>query len=144
MYDAIIIGGGIVGISTAYQLVRSGLETLLLDRRDPGRATDAGAGIVSAGGNPNHTDPYYRFVGQAELHYTSLVADLRADGCEDTGYAVCGSLWVAVDERESAEFKRSTIGIPEGDGSDPDNYAVVTAQRAREIFPPLGEVTGAL
>ena len=144
VYDVIVIGGGIVGVSTAYQLVRSNASTLLIDRRDAGRATDAGAGIISAGGNPNHTDPYYRFVALAEEHYAPHVAELREDGCEDTGYAVCGSLWVAVDEREGAEFKRSTAGIPEGDGRDPNDYAVVTAERAREIFPPLGEVTGAL
>lgn len=144
MYDVIVVGGGIVGISTAYELVRSGASVLLLDRRDKGRATDAGAGIISSGGNPHHTDPYYRFVGLAESHYRSLVGQLEADGCEETGYAVCGSLWVAVDEREGAEFKRSTVGVPEGDGRDPERYAIVSADRAREIFPPLGEVTGAL
>ncbi|HAA76449.1 TPA: FAD-dependent oxidoreductase, partial [Candidatus Latescibacteria bacterium] len=40
MLDAIVIGGGVVGIATAYQLVRQGASTLLIDRRDPGRATD--------------------------------------------------------------------------------------------------------
>ena len=142
MLDAIVIGGGVVGIATAYQLVRQGASTLLIDRRDPGRATDAGAGIISSGGDPNHHDPYYRFVGLAEHHYRDLVTDLEGDGCEDTGYSVCGSLWVAVDEREGAEFKRSTVGIPEGNGRG--GLAVVTPARAREIFPPLDTVTGAL
>ena len=143
-FDAIVIGGGVVGISTAYELVRSGATTLVIDRRDKGRATDAGAGIISPGGNPNHTDPYYRFVGLAEEHYTNLIRDLREDGTEDTGYAVCGSLFVAVDAREGAEFKRATLGIPEGDGQDPIEPVVVTADLARELFPPLGEVTGAM
>ncbi len=38
-YDAIVIGSGIVGISTAYHLVGEGAKTLLIDRRDPGRET---------------------------------------------------------------------------------------------------------
>ena len=143
MFDAVIVGGGVVGISTAYELVRSGLSAMVVDRRDPGRATDAGAGIISSGGDPNHIDPYYRFVGLAESHYRNLLRHLRDDGCDNTGYAVCGSLWVAVDDREGAEFRRSTYGLPEGDGRD-GRLAVVTAERAREIFPPLGEVTGAL
>ena len=46
-YDAVVIGGGVVGASTAYHLVRAGVRTLLVDRRDVGRATDAGAGILS-------------------------------------------------------------------------------------------------
>ena len=41
VYDAIVIGGGIAGISTAYNLVCQGAKTLLFDRRDVGRATDA-------------------------------------------------------------------------------------------------------
>jgi D-amino-acid dehydrogenase len=143
-YDAIVIGGGIVGISTAYHLVRSGIKTLVVDRRDKGRATDAGAGIISPGGNPGHHDPYYRFVGLAEVHYSDLIRDLADDGVTETGYAVCGSLLVAVDDRESAEFERSTTGFPAGDGRDPVKPVVVSPDRARELFPPLGEVTGAL
>jgi len=142
MYDVAVVGGGVVGISTAYELVSAGASVVLFDRRDAGRATDAGAGIISSGSDPNHHDPYYRLVGRAEHHYRDLVHRLAEDGCQDTGYAVCGALWVAVDEREGAEFKRSTLGVPEGDGRD--GVAVVTAERAREIFPPLGDVTGAL
>jgi D-amino-acid dehydrogenase len=46
-YDAVVIGGGVVGASTAWHLVHAGVKTLLVDRRDGGRATDAGAGILS-------------------------------------------------------------------------------------------------
>lgn len=142
-YDAVVIGGGVVGVATAYELVRLGVKTILIDRQDVGRATDAGAGIISAGEDPNHPDPYYRFVGLAELHYKDLVRNLEADGAEETGYAVCGSLWVAIDERETAEFNRSTYGLPEGDGTS-DGPVLVTPDRAREIFPPLGDVKGAV
>ena len=41
MYDVIVVGGGIVGMSTAYHLVCAGAKTLLIDREDRGRATDA-------------------------------------------------------------------------------------------------------
>ena len=45
--DVIIIGGGIVGSAAAYECARAGLRTLLLDRNDQGRATNAGAGIIT-------------------------------------------------------------------------------------------------
>lgn len=35
-YDAIVVGGGVAGISLAYHLVRGGASTLLVDRADPG------------------------------------------------------------------------------------------------------------
>ena len=46
-YDTIVIGGGIVGASAAYHLVKNGVKTLLIDRHDEGRATNAGAGILA-------------------------------------------------------------------------------------------------
>lgn len=45
MGRAIVVGGGIVGASTAWALVNRDQTPLVLDRRDAGRATTAGAGI---------------------------------------------------------------------------------------------------
>lgn len=41
MYDAIIIGGGFLGLSTAYHLANEGVKTLLLDAADIGGGTSA-------------------------------------------------------------------------------------------------------
>ncbi|HSJ59350.1 MAG TPA: FAD-dependent oxidoreductase [Anaerolineae bacterium] len=46
-YDVIVVGGGVVGASAAYHALRAGAKTLLIDRHDVGRATDAGAGILA-------------------------------------------------------------------------------------------------
>ncbi len=64
-YDAIVIGGGVVGMSTAYHLVREGARTLLIDRGDRGRATDAGAGILSTATSVDDPDPMARFEARA-------------------------------------------------------------------------------
>ncbi|PSC03289.1 amino acid dehydrogenase [Alsobacter soli] len=48
--DVIVLGAGMVGVSTALAARRRGLEVVLLDRREPGRETSYGnAGIVSSG-----------------------------------------------------------------------------------------------
>ena len=49
MADVIVIGGGLLGFSTAYHCVLAGARTTLVDRRDTGWATGAGAGIISPG-----------------------------------------------------------------------------------------------
>ena len=44
-----VVGGGLVGAACAYELARDGHRVTVHDRRDPGRATDAGAGILEGG-----------------------------------------------------------------------------------------------
>jgi len=45
--DAIVLGAGIVGVSTALHLVKRGLTVTLIDRSEPGRGTSYGnAGII--------------------------------------------------------------------------------------------------
>ena len=46
MHDVIVMGGGVIGQAVAYYLTQAGARTLLLDRRDVGRATAAGAGCL--------------------------------------------------------------------------------------------------
>lgn len=138
-YDAIMVGGGVVGASTAWHLVREGARTLLVDRGDPGRASDAGAGILSTVTGIDHPDPVHRFAARAAQHYPKLIEQLHAEGAGDTGYAVCGALTVAVAEEEVAELElaRST-------GAGFDGPVAITPEQARQRFPSLADVRAAL
>lgn len=50
-FDAIVLGGGIVGISTAIHLVKRGLSVALVDKRAPGEETSFGnAGLIQREG----------------------------------------------------------------------------------------------
>jgi D-amino-acid dehydrogenase len=148
MYDVIVVGGGIVGMSTAYHLVSSGARTLLIDRDDPGRATDAGAGILSPETNSRDPDAWFNFAVEAVAYYPSLVQQLQADQGGDTGYAQCGQMIVAVSEDEYDAFERAKRlifsrqarrGLPSS-----DDLHEVTAAEARQLFPPLTPVHGAI
>ena len=100
IYDAIVIGGGIVGMSTAYHLVCGGASTLLIDRKDTGRATDAGAGILSPATNTRDPDPWLRLASLAVKYYPGLIQNLRAEQDGETGFATCGMMIVAVSDDE--------------------------------------------
>lgn len=143
-YDAIVIGGGVVGMATAWHLVRDGARTLVLDRKDAGRASDAGAGILSIAGEVEHPDPIERFEARAGHYYPELVAELEAAGAGDTGYAVTGALTVAVSDDERAPFAELRASLRRWPQAAAAGCRELAADEARALFPPLGEVLGAL
>jgi D-amino-acid dehydrogenase len=143
-YDAIVIGGGVVGASTAYHLVRAGVKTLLVDRRDAGRATDAGAGILSTATNTDDPDLIERFEARAAEYYPLLVEHLRGDDAGDTGYGVCGSLTVAIDEDEVAHLHQIKTGLRRWRAAKVQGCTEIGPDQAKALFPPLAEVKGAI
>src|SRR6516164_1820417 len=51
MFDAIVLGAGVVGVSAAWHLLRRGKSVALIDRREPGEETSHGnAGVVERDG----------------------------------------------------------------------------------------------
>ena len=142
MNDAIVIGGGILGAATAYHLVRARARVLLLDRGDEGRATAAGAGIVSPATYRGDSDVWYRFSRAAYQHLSTLVPELEAEGAK-TGFSHCGLLLAAVSDDEFAPFEAASQRIL----SRPDHGSsvrAVEAAEAREMFPPLAPSARAL
>lgn len=146
MYDAIVVGGGIVGMASAYYLVRSGARTLLIDRGDTGRATDAGAGILAPETVSRDSEDWVNFAIPAVQLYQPLVKELGAAGAEDTGYSICGQLTLAISEDEDEAYRDAEKRVFErqqrrGTPSDADLYRV-DSEQARAFFPALGDIRG--
>src|SRR4051812_49285370 len=99
-FDVAVIGGGLLGTATAYHLVSAGARTLLVDRADAGRATDAGAGIISPETNSRDADAWFHLAAEAADYYPALIERLGDEQSGDTGYARCGKLVVGVSEDE--------------------------------------------
>jgi D-amino-acid dehydrogenase len=144
-----VIGGGIVGSAVAYHCAREGRETVLVDRADAGRATDAGAGILSPPTSSRAADDdWFRLAAPAVGYYPDLVATLETDGVTETGYTRCGLLAVAPEPEDTEalaaterriERRAEGLGYPaEGSVSrvDPDD--------AVARFPPLARPERAL
>lgn len=148
MVDVIVIGGGLVGIATAYHLVQAGAKTLLVDRADAGRATDAGAGILSPETNTRDPEAWVTFATQAVRYYPQLIAQLEAEHSGDTGYAVCGMLLVASGPEELEVFQqaRQVILGRQARQQHPavEDLREVSPAEAKGMFPALGAVAGAI
>ena len=140
-YDVVVAGGGLVGASLGYELAGEGLRTLLVDRHDVGRATDAGAGILSPETSAVEDDGWFSLALAAGEHYRTLVPALAEASAVDTGYAECGALRVAFREWDDDLFATTAALIERRSG---DVVTPVTDAEARSMFPLLGPVRAAL
>ena len=139
--DAVVIGGGLLGAATAYQLARRGRSVALVDRADPGRATAAGAGILAPQTSTSVSDDLVELSLSALRHYLELERDLAVDGFSDTGYAASEVLVVASADDDQQKFARVREVLLD---RHPGVVADISPADAQARFPALAEVTGAL
>lgn len=80
MKKFIVIGAGILGASTAYQLAKRGAEVIIVDRKDPGQATAAAAGIICPWISQRRNQAWYRLAKEGARFYPSLIAERNRAG----------------------------------------------------------------
>lgn len=95
-----MVGAGVVGASTAYQLARAGVRVTIVDHRVDGEATAAGAGIVGPwlSGTDDLTWQQIAYTGAAYL--PSIAAELADATGADVGYARVGAFVAGTDTDE--------------------------------------------
>jgi D-amino-acid dehydrogenase len=141
--DVAVVGAGLVGLSLAYELASQGAAVTVVDAAHPGRATDAGAGILSPATSHDTDSALWAFLQQAGAHYPDLLRRLEADGADvaATGYGVCGLLSLGLREHEDSWFAPfADITLRRSAGA----VAEISPAEARALFPPLGPVHRAL
>jgi glycine oxidase len=100
--DVIIVGGGVIGLTTAYFLAKERVSVAVVDQAEPGRqASWAGAGIIPPGCSSRIKTPYDALRAHSAEMYPELSQELRERTGIDNGYVVCGGLEV-VDHAEEA------------------------------------------
>jgi glycine oxidase len=101
--ECLIVGGGVIGLSLAWQLARRGRRVRVLDRQQPGReASWAGAGILPPASRTALAHPLDQLRGWSfELHAQWAEELFQLTGV-DTQYKRCGGLYLARSAGESA------------------------------------------
>ncbi len=101
-FDVAVIGGGIVGLSTAYHLAQRGVgRIVLLEKEDELAAHQTGrnSGVI-------HSGIYYKPGSLKAINCVSGRSEL-VDFCEreDLPFDMCGKVIVATDEEEEARLQ---------------------------------------
>src|ERR1043166_3958195 len=135
-YDAIIVGGGLIGSAIALELARNDARVALFDLQEPGRqASWASAGILSpAPENPGMISMVP--IGKASLAmYPEFIEQVEKLSGIATGYRAKGTL-EALFSRHAREELNTTVALHHGLGLKAE---AISAREARELEPALSE-----
>ncbi|MFK3939030.1 NAD(P)/FAD-dependent oxidoreductase [Alkalihalobacillus sp. NPDC078783] len=136
MKKHVIIGAGILGASTAYHLARLGENVTIIDREEPGQATQAAAGIICPWISQRRNKAWYSLVKAGAAYYPHLIHTLEQDGETNTGYAKVGAISLHSEPKKLDDLIRRAekrkIDAPEM-----GNITRLTANEVQALFPPL-------
>ena len=140
-----VVGGGLVGTALAYEAACADpmSRVVLVEAGERGRASDAGAGIISPQTFREPDEGWATFGLTAAAHLQTLVGRLVDDGVEvgPDAIARCGSLMVALAEHEDEWFEEAAQIIA---ARNAGAVHEVTPAEASALFPPLKTVWRAL
>ncbi len=143
MQKIIVIGAGILGASTAYHLAKFGAEVTLVDRMDPGQATDAAAGIVCPWLSQRRNNAWYQLAKGGARYYPKLIAQLEADGERNTGYQRVGAISLHTEQNKLEQMAERARKRRE-DAPEIGEIAILSPSETKQLFPPLSEVYGSV
>jgi len=140
-YDVIIVGGGLIGSSIAFQLSTEKLRVLLLDRQEPGReASWAAAGMLAPGPDSSDATALVPLGIESLRLYPEFVAAIEKASVNSTDFTHTGTFEVfrgprAEAQRDAmvAEFRRLAIGAE-----------AISLNDARKHEPSLATHEGAI
>ncbi|MCW1093513.1 MULTISPECIES: glycine oxidase ThiO [Streptomyces] len=104
--DVLVVGGGIIGLVTAWRAARRGLVTALVDPEPGGGAAQVAAGMLAAVTELHYGEETLLALNLASARrYPEFAAELTELTGHDLGYRRCGTLAVALDADDRAHLR---------------------------------------
>ena len=102
-YDLLLCGGGVIGLSIAYQCAQQGWKVLVVDAGEIGHgASWAGAGILPAGATIAALDPIEQLRSLSHRLHPEWAKQLLEETGVDNEYRQCGGVYLARTAAEQA------------------------------------------
>lgn len=141
-FDLVVIGAGIAGAAVVQRAGELGLSAAIVDAGMAGRATTAGAGIISNYGlDEGELDPeWLALVRSSTAEYAALLDRLGEDADRRSRYGVVGEVVLATtdDERRGLDrFERELAALP--DAPDRPEVHRVDGRDLRRQWPSIRE-----
>jgi glycine oxidase len=102
-YDAIVVGGGTIGLTSAWRMAQRGMHVAVVDP-EPGRgASWVAAGMLAPVSEVSYgEEPLLALTMASARRWSSFAAELEADAGTGIGYRRTGTLVVDVDDGDRA------------------------------------------
>lgn len=145
LYDAIVIGGGLVGSAIAYGLARAGLKPVLIDEGDVAfRASRGNFGLVWVQSKGLGAPHYQRWTRLSSEEWPSLAAELRERTGIDVGHERPGGVHLCLSDAEFEERRARMEQMRVEAGNFGFEYRMLEPPELRDMLPGLGDaVVGA-
>ena len=144
-YNAIVIGGGLVGSAIAYGLVRARLRVALLDEGDVAfRASRGNFGLVWVQSKGDGAPHYQRWTRHSADQWPTLAAELEAETGIPLGHERPGGLHLCLGEGELEARHALMERMRAQSGNFGFDYRMVDRRELTDMLPGLGAaVSGA-
>jgi len=134
-----VIGGGVIGLSVAWEATRRGLSTLLLERDLVGRgASWAGAGILPPSPGLGADHPLDELARRSRLLHAEWAQRLQERTGIDNGYRPCGGLYLSDTPGEAAALAAAAMTWDE-EGWELERW---DSKTVIQRFPALKDLLG--
>lgn len=133
--DAIVVGGGAIGLACAWRAAERGLRVRVLERDEPGAgASGVAAGMLAPVGEATWgEEPLLRFALRSHGMWPGFAAELADASGREIEFLDIGALHVALDRDEADELGRR-FELMSGLGLDAQR---LRPRAARELEPGL-------
>ncbi|QLJ00849.1 glycine oxidase ThiO [Streptomyces sp. NEAU-sy36] len=104
--DVLVVGGGIIGLVTAWRAAQRGLATAVVDPAPGGGAAQVAAGMLAAVTELHYGEETLLALNlRSARRYPEFAAELTEASGRDLGYRRCGTLAVALDADDRAHLR---------------------------------------